>query len=309
MGVCLEKANYYGWDGYKLSVGDIELGIAPQIGGRIISLKFQGEELFFVQGKHQGEVNDLSKIRDLRAFKRSFGHRLWGGDKTWISPQSAWWEAVPPLDLDAGQYSCSIEDSAIVMESPICRETGLRITRRVDLSESGVISLVQTIRNMSDREIKRGIWNVTQILRPFDVYLPCRIDSIRAYSAEGESESLMPIVVQAEEDWAKIICRDALHFKYGGLIEQGLMTVLRREPKSTLAFLCTFEIDPHAQYAHEALVEVFNSSKYNYLELEIHAPLMPLPPGDSVTHHQKWRIGRFKEDITPNEAVKILTTE
>ena len=50
--VKISKENIYGWEGYRLSVRDISLGITPQIGGRIISLTFEGEELFFVQKEH-----------------------------------------------------------------------------------------------------------------------------------------------------------------------------------------------------------------------------------------------------------------
>jgi len=38
--VKVSKENIYGWEGYRLSVGDINLGVAPQIGGRMISLMF-----------------------------------------------------------------------------------------------------------------------------------------------------------------------------------------------------------------------------------------------------------------------------
>ena len=129
-----------------MTSGEVSLGITPQIGGRIISLTHQEEELFFVQDEFKGDIYDLEVIDDLRAKKREMGFRLWGGDKTWVAPQNEWWEKVPPLDLDAGVYSVNIDENILEMTSPFCRETGLRIIRRITLDD-GLIHLQQTFRN------------------------------------------------------------------------------------------------------------------------------------------------------------------
>jgi hypothetical protein len=179
--IIFNEENIYGWNGYRLEIGDISLGITPQIGGRIISLTYRGEELLFVQEEHKGEVFDFSRVQDLVREKERLGFRVWGGDKTWVAPQSAWWSKIPPLELDAGQYSAHVIDNGLEMVSPVCRETGLQIIRQVELHEDQSIVLIETIRNTTDYIIERGIWNVTQVLRPFDVYLPAKKENIRAY--------------------------------------------------------------------------------------------------------------------------------
>ena len=119
-----------GWRGYRMEAGDLSLGVVPQIGGRIMSLTHKGEELFFVQEQFRGQSLDLSKMEDLRKEKKRLGFRVWGGDKTWVSPEEEWWEKIPPLDLDSGAYSCEVKDKKIEMVSPVCRETGLKIIRQ-----------------------------------------------------------------------------------------------------------------------------------------------------------------------------------
>jgi len=298
--VKVSQENIYGWEGYRLHVGDISLGVAPQIGGRIISLTFEGEELFFVQKEHQGEIVDLENADDLRAKKKELGFRLWGGDKTWVAPQSEWWEKIPPLDLDAGQYDIEVGPTDVVMTSPICRETGLQIIRRVELKEDGTIILDQTFRNTGNKPIERGIWDVTQILRPFDVYLPAQSEQIRAYQDEGFIEDAETKRSQ-EGAWVKVSCDDSTQFKLGGMINQGKIIALRKGKEDYLCFERTFSINTEASYAHDAIAEIYNSPTYNYLEIEVHAPLIQLGQGEQTSHQQIWDISRVKDIFTKGE--------
>ena len=302
----IKKENIYGWYGYRLTAKDISLGITPQIGGRIISLKYQGEELLFVQNEFKGDVYDLDKVKDLRDKKLDFGFRVWGGDKTWVSPQQSWWEAIPPMDLDAGSYSIEIDGNTVEMLSPICRETGLRIIRRISLDD-GIVHLKQTFRNETNNPIKRGIWNVTQVLRPFDVYLPADRDNIKEYRDEGLNEDAGSKISE-EGSLVKVSCEDNTHFKIGGYIDKGRIVALRKTTTGTLVFSRLFDIDvnPSCYYAHNASVEIYNSKKYNYFEIEVHAPLVVLEKGQEITHSQKWLLSRFDNNITPEEVFRIL---
>ncbi len=287
-----------------MTSGEVSLGITPQIGGRIISLTHQGEELFFVQDEFKGDTYDLEGIDDLRAKKREMGFRLWGGDKTWVAPQNEWWEKIPPLDLDAGVYSVNINENILEMTSPFCRETGLRIIRRITFDD-GRIYLQQTFRNETNGRINRGIWDVTQVLKPFDVYLPASHENIKAYKDEGVIEDAKKKVIE-EDGWVKISCNDNTHFKVGGLINKGVLVALRKKDIETLAFTRVFNINLKRQYAHNAIVEVYNSPKYNYFEVEVHAPLISLEKGEEATHSQTWAFKRFKDNVKPREVIKIL---
>jgi len=288
----IKEENFYGWPGFRLTAGEISLGVTPQIGGRIISLTHRGEELFFVQPEFQGEVVDLKIVDDLRATKKELGFRLWGGDKTWVAPQELWWEKIPPLDLDAGQYDIKVGSCDVTMTSPICRETGLQIIRRVELKGDGTVVLDQTFHNTGNKPIERGIWDVTQILRPFEVHLPASKDNFRAYKDEGLIEDAQS-KIEEQGGWIKISCNDATHFKFGGLIDQGKVTALRQNGNEEIKFVRTFEIDANSNYAHQAMVEVYNSPQYPYCEIEVHAPLVRLERGENFSHRQEWEISRF----------------
>jgi hypothetical protein len=295
----------HGWRVHRLSSGRITLGIAPDIGGRILSMTYEGAELLFTQPEHRGEVLDLGPAADLRALKRAIGFRLWGGDKTWIAPQSAWWEGIPPVDLDGGRYAARLEERAVRMESPTCRETGLRIVRRIEMRPGGEIVLDQELSNRGDRESARGIWDVTQCLRPMDVYLDAPAAAVRAYPEEGDSVRLRDSLLGTHGAWTVVPCREAVHFKFGARLRHGALVAIRRRESDALALVRQFEIDGSAAYAHDAMVEVYNSPGYDYLEIEVHAPLRPLPPGGRVTHRQTWRIGSIPADAGPEEALAL----
>lgn len=284
------KENIYGWDGYCWEVGDIAIGIVPQLGGRIMSLKYRGEEIFFVQDKYRGEVFDFDQ---LKGDKKEFGFHFWGGDKTWISPERLWVDKIPPLDLDAGNYEFSFDQNKVTMQSAVCRETGLRITRDIKFGSENQVVLTETIKNESSAPLRRGIWNVTQILRPFDIYLPTAMENVRLYDDDDFKNCPIAKYRSKQDEWTKISCFDEGHFKFGARVEHGKVKALRQIKNATLEFTKTFSIDPSAEYGHGASVEVYNSPFYNYCEIEVHSPLVTLNPGQSFSQEQEWHLKLF----------------
>ena len=146
---------------------------------------------------------------------------------------------------------------------------------------------------------------MTQVLKPFDVYLPASYKSIKTYKDEGVIEDAKKKVIE-EDGWVKISCNDNTHFKVGGLINKGVLVALRKKDAETLAFSRIFNIDINHQYAHSAIVEVYNSPKYNYFEIEVHAPLISLEKGEEATHSQTWAFKRFKDNVKPEQVAKIF---
>lgn len=279
--------NYYGWNGFQLKNNDVTLGIVPQVGGRIVSLVFKEKELFYVDPETAGKQLDLSSLSDLATTKRQLGFLLWGGDKTWSAPQKEWIEFSPPLDLDSAPYSFELCDNAIEMTSPICRETGLQIIRRVELKKDGAIILDQTLINQSNKIKHCAIWDVTQLLKPFDIYLPCKTSAIH-YDARFEAgKSLRHQFIQKVDDHhSKIICKDPAIFKYGCRVTEGKVTAISND----ICITKTFDIFPDETYPDGHMVEVFNSSEKNYLELEVLSPLKALHPTEKMSHRQIWTI-------------------
>ena len=158
MNVTTEPFDIYGWQGTRMSCGPLKLILAPMIGGRLMSMRYEGRELLFVHRELSAQVFDFSTVLDLNSMKKEMGFRLWGGDKTWVAPQSEWSEGIPPLELDAGTYALTWEDKTAVMTSPVCRETGIRIVRKIRINEDGSVFLREEFHNTTtDKVIHKGI--------------------------------------------------------------------------------------------------------------------------------------------------------
>ncbi len=304
----ITQTKIYGWDGYQIRAGAISMGIVPDIGGRIISLSYDGEEIFFVQKEFAGEVFDFSQVTALRAEKTKLGFRVWGGDKTWLAPQKDWWGGTPPLELDAGRYQTTLADNKISMVSPICRETGLQITRTVSMNQNGVISLGQEICNKGKAVVHKGIWNVTQLCRPFDVFLPTTKDKLRSYHEEDLTLPSHHIVVREVDGWSCVPCHDNQLFKFGGMVNMGAVLCLQKNKNGLLAYLKVFDVELDADYLHRSVVEVFNAMDHNYLEVETHASTVHLKPDQSSRHNQVWRLKQFSKSMTPQQIFDDMTT-
>ncbi|MDJ0626340.1 MAG: hypothetical protein QNJ31_08260 [Candidatus Caenarcaniphilales bacterium] len=309
------KSSYKNWNTTTIEKDDLTLVLLPEVGGRIISMQWKGKELSFQQPERLGKTEDLQSTDSLPEKKKQMGFPLWGGDKTWLAPQFRWNDGVPFVDLDSGEYFLKIdkkteEEIEVSMKSPICRETRIQITRTIKINsrEEGW-QLTHEFLNTNSYIVQWGIWDVNMVLRPGKVYLPISKNSkfdegIRTYKEEGESELIRDKVVKIYDDYAEINCSEETAFKFGSDSKEGwLMGVLETDKNNFIGYLKQFETKENSAYAHESVCEVYNSNKYNYFEMEIHAPLVPIPPNKKVTFIENQKI--FDLDSYPSSIEEI----
>lgn len=289
----LKRGTHKGWNAWHLQSGLLELILVPQVGGRIMGMRWRGHSLSFTQPEREGRVEDLSGIRDVPAKKREMGFPLWGGDKTWLAPQTGWTEGVPFLDLDSGPYDLSVEqeapDVAVVrMTSQVCRETGIQIMRTVTVSsETNEWNVTHRLYNAGSRETQWGVWDVNMVLRPGQVYLPkCAASryphGIRTFAEEGESAHVRDTVVGALGRLAVIRCDEPKAFKFGVDATEGWMLgVLEVAGLGLVAYRKQVPVFRGMTYGHGCITEVYNSDRYPYFEMEIHGPVVSLAPGEA----------------------------
>jgi hypothetical protein len=292
----LQPKNIYGWTGFELTSGDLTVGLTPSIGGRIMSLTYLGHELLYVDSNHAGETFNHLLWNDLAQTKKELGFRVWGGDKTWIAPQSSWLLGSPPLDLDAAPYSLSEEGDEVVMTSPICRETGLQVIRRIKLDKDK-LHLTEELHNRSTKAVQKGIWNVTQVKRPCWFEIPTQPGAFRSY--HHEDQTLPPFIddLTPKEGKLKVDCSLGNLFKIGGMPSKGVLKIYLSIGDSAICWEKKFSYEPTAKYAHKSAVEVFNSSSYAYAEIEIHAPFKVLQPNEFAMLEQTWKISSCPSKI------------
>lgn len=293
MGVALVREQVHGWDGWWIRRDSLELGLVPSVGGRIMSMRWRGDELSFVHPDHAGRCVDVAAVRDVASFKREAGFVHWGGDKTWLAPQERWIEAVPFLDLDSGAYAIDVEradadEVRVAMRSPVCREVGVQIVRTVVVRADVVTWTVEhALENLSSRPVAWGLWDVQQLVAPGIAYVPRRMqgsphpDGVKAYPAEGDSEAARVDVVRLWGGVAAIDCRRRRWFKFGVDATEGWGLAVMAVASGRLVGH-EKRVDVTGPYAHGAVVEVYNCPDRPYFELEVHGPTMTLLPGASA---------------------------
>jgi len=290
----VRQADYRGWDAWWVERGPLTLILVPQVGGRIMNFHWHGHPLAFVNDQLAGRVEDVAAVNDVRARKRELDFLLWGGDKTWLAPQPSWTDALPFLDLDSGAYSIDFDHSEpqtliVRMTSPVCRETGIQLTRTIRLSETtSAWTLTHRMQNQSNSNTKWALWDVDMIRRPAQIYLPRRAgsaypDGVKTFDNEGESTTIRESVVSYHDAMVKVDCTMAHKFKFGVDAEYGsIFAVLDVEGLGPVGYRKQFPTFHPQPYGHGCVAEVFNASLYHYLELESHGPVVVLQPGEST---------------------------
>ena len=308
--VHVRRGRFKGWDAVWMEQPPLALALVPEVGGRVMGMAWSDHQLAFTTPALEGRTEDVAAARDVRARKRELGFALWGGDKTWLAPQSRWTDALPFLDLDAGAYACAIEaagpDKAVVrMTSPICRETGVRIRRtiRMDSGAPGW-SVVHRLENASEREVEWGPWGVAMVNRPGRAYVPTRPDSsypggLRSFAEEGDSVAARAHVVSHLGAIAVIACTEPVQFKFGTDSPEGWMVaILERPDDGLIGYRKRARAGSGARFGHGCSAEVFNSGCHPYLEMEVHGPLARISPGAMVEieeHQAVFDVARWPE--------------
>ena len=311
--VHIRTETYKGWDALRIEHGPLNLFLVPQVGGRLMGIQWRGQELAFVNPECQGQVQDVTTIRDVHECKRRLGFLLWGGDKTWLAPQNRWTDDVPFIDLDSGAYELSIDEdtSKVTMTSSVCRETGVEIERTLVVDEQpGSWRVTHKLCNRSERKVSWAPWDVAMMLRPATVYLPTRAGSrfpqgLRTFENEGVSAEVRDQVVSFANGLAVISCCDALKFKYGVDAEIGtVLAVIDARDQGQIGFRKSVPAYHPQPYAHGCVVEVFNAVDHPYFELELHGPVVTLDPGKSFTLKESTQVFDLAQPLPGPESAR-----
>lgn len=206
-----------------------------------------------------------------------------GGDKLWFSPQSAWnWPPDP--DLDGRPWTARREGMSVHMVSPISRQFGIRLERRITLTADGVLFRNRLI-NLGLKPVDFAPWQVTQIIDP---------DWVRMDVAGGlhryEDRPLIDgyNVVDGETLWIRRNRRESRKFGTGSPTG----TITARIGDTLIEMVARYE--PGATYPDQGSAQqVFTADDpHAYVELELTGPLAKVAPGRSVELTVHLRLSR-----------------
>lgn len=173
----IRDVTYNGWQCVELTNGRIDVVVAPQLGGRIVQLRFDGCEYLWVNRELAGKTLAVPMIDSA---ENATGLEQWanyGGDKLWPAPQGwsgpAEWPGPPdPFAkggcTDRGAHTLEVlandsAEAAVRLTGPNDLYAGVRFSRVIRLRpRTTSVELIATMENIADRPVRWGIWQVTQ---------------------------------------------------------------------------------------------------------------------------------------------------
>lgn len=285
----LKPASHKGWNSIVLQDSGLTLRIVPEVGGRLMSIEFQGHEICFVHPQLEGKVYRGSADQWLELCQ-DWSFPLWGGGKTWVAPESAWPRGAPHRDLDSLPWILEeswIDDASmgVQVRSEVCRDSGLQIMRRLSLpAGANGWTVEHELCNAGAGDISCGLWDVLMLQRPARVSVPlARQDDVQPLPGHPSLDVLAAEgIFHVADGGAWLDCDSARIFKCGFHGADGRMDVsFGSMPVRYSRHSAVRAIDAHA---HGHPLEVFNAPRLDYFEIETHSPMHTLRPAECIRY-------------------------
>lgn len=270
----ITEAMDYGWKSLRLAAGNgVELVLVPDVGGRLMGIRLDGHELLWVNPSLAGRLATPAEL----ASPGELGFPLWGGEKTWVAPQSTWPHAVPMPDLDSAPYAVAATGNAVTMTSPVDRQTGLQIERVITVDGKGWTTR-HILRNRGDKPRTGGPWTVMMINRDTVFFVPSPSDAIVRMLNSPDH------LIETRGTLTRIECTDTTRFKTGHPLSEGWFAAFLPLAGGKAAMIAhTLSTSPApGTWAHGHAAEVYNADQYPYCEMELHGPCVELAPGAEI---------------------------
>ena len=262
-------------DQYVLKTGDIAMTIDISKGGKILSLKYNDQEV-------------ISQSR----FPESFGSTFW------TSPQKEWnW---PPVqEYDKMPYTVvERTDSKLSITSQVSERMKYQIGKTFTTdAKNGAIVVTYSIKNMADETRQVAPWEITRV--PNDgglIFFDAPVDGITP-------AGLMTFTAQNGAAW--YVTDEAPQNRKINADGHGWLAYLASPTgggsDGALLLLKQFEdLTPEAPAPGEAEIQVYVNRGKSYIELESQGAYTTLAPGEQLTWTVRWKLLPVKGQPQPS---------
>jgi hypothetical protein len=276
---------------------DLELTILPGIGGRLWGVAFQGRSLLFQNPDLIGLSFDDSNLAGLPTKSPQFGFPLWGGEKTWIAPDTEWANEAPYPVLDSTAYRITAKQSdAVELTSEVCPLTNLTVTRRITLTSETTWTIEHAVNNHGTAPRRTGIWSVMMIDTPAKIGVA--MDNPEFHPVFGQPGTL----VESHSTCVVANCARQQEFKVGFPNCHG-KTLIKFNETGPMLMCSVLKPSPNDRFAHQHPLEIFNSGDYPYCEAEWHSPVTELLPDETLRFQQHFRLWSPEAPLTEDQTI------
>lgn len=304
----ISAVTYGGRDAFKLTDGRAEAIIVPQIGRVMRFGKVGGPNLLW-------NATDSSP--------KNSGWKNYGGDKTWLAPQSSWKQFhgsdnwPPDLAFDGTPHRAGVlTGGKLKMTTPLS-PTGIRISRTFYFDASGEFVIEQTATKEKGAPVRASIWSITQVVPGEAIFMARNRNSTYAegFHKMGQVGELQRIE-DVNPNLVKIMPSSA---GAGGKIGVDSPVSSLVSVRDGVAFLQKSSKlagqypDGEGGAGFPTELYINGDAKAFYAELEILGPLKNFAVGGKSTHTVRWSLHDLpsKDVNSPAliEAVeKLITT-
>ena len=196
--------------------------------------------------------------------------------------------------------------------SPVCRETGIEISRTVTVSaDSATWTVSHRITNRSTDPATWAVWDVSMLTRPARVYLPVSVGSeypegLKTFEDVGASVARRPAVVATDNGVVAVDCSKPGSFKFGVDANEGWSLGVFRIDGGLIGHIKQVPVFPGATYGHGCIAEVYNAGDLPYLEMEMHGPIVVLAPDETFELVERATLFDVAEPPTGEAEVRAL---
>lgn len=243
----------------EIKVGDVTMTINPEKGAKIMSLKYQDQEV-------------INQSR----WPESFGSTFW------TSPQKEWnWPPVP--EIDKGVYKVEEKEGHLIMTGEVSEKLRYRI--RKDFStdaKDGAIVITYSIINESGEERKVAPWEIT------------RVPNAGVISFEAPVESIWPVglmTFKAKNGIAYYEADEAPENRKVNADGKGWLSYENNGLVLTKKFA---DLTPEQPAPGEAEIQVYVNRGKTYIEIESQGAYTTLAPGKSLDWTVRWYLTKAK---------------
>lgn len=253
---------------------DLKVTLAPEVGGRIASVEFNGKERLFTRADTEGNN--------------------WG-NVLWPSPQSTWgWP--PPEVLDSAPYRVSLSDTGVSLHSDTQPGLGLAFSKHYRLTDAeNTLHIDYRLHNRGTEESTFAPWEITRLPAQGQIFFPQGeteyftgefaglpfqtrqgISHYR-YNADDIGPDHHKIMTDGEEGWLAYYSDDYL-----------LIKVFANVPAELMA-------------PNEGEIEVYADPTATYIELEQQGYLATVQPGETLNWQVLWVFAEAQAGLTLGE--------
>lgn len=284
--------------------GDLEVGVLPELGGRIVLLRKQGSHNMLRE--NQSFWHPENWPQSVHANTR---RSVFFGHIHWLAPQSAWWQQQdldpqqqgrdwpPDPFLELGRYEVLEQTPArLVVRSPESPVSGVVLTKVFELVSENSLRIIAEARNVRNSAVSWGLWSNARF--PADTRFRAALAGVTEEDIRYSDGAAFRGSVSEDAQWFTFANDpESLRVETSAASKAFINT---SSPRFEIAFadwiLVTSLADPLPSRIHpeHATAEVFlmkhPRSDHAFLELEFHGAYQTLQRNESVTIAELWQI-------------------